>query len=256
MRFGFVYVLIVTVFISCKPSLNLIYFRDLKDLEYTTKIGNRTKPHIQSDDLLGITVSTLSPESNALFNNGVIQSTVKTALVSKDNNEGYLVDENGFINFPVLGLIQVGGLTKEEATQKLTSAIEKFVRKPIVNIRFIDFKISVIGEVNRPSNYTVPTEKINIFQAIALAGDLTPYGKRNNIAIIRENEGVRKVVRINLNNKEVLNSPYFYLQQNDVVYVEPNKSKAAQASLSRSNVQFGVSVALSILSILTVLVRI
>ncbi|WP_233507712.1 polysaccharide biosynthesis/export family protein [Adhaeribacter pallidiroseus] len=241
------------MFVSCKSSQDLVYLSNLKESEYSINIQNKVKPRIQPDDLLAITVSTLSPESNALFNSGVLQGAGKGVIASGEKNEGYLVDDNGFINFPVVGKIQLAGFTKEEATEKLTTEINKFVRKPIVNVRFLDFKISVIGEVNRPATYTVPTEKINLLQAIALAGDLTAYGKRENIALIREKEGVRSVVRVNLNNKDILNSPNFYLQQNDVVYVEPGKSKAVQTSLSRNNLQFGLSIGLSLISVLTVL---
>ena len=244
-------------FVSCKPSQNLVYFSDINESEYITKIQNRIKPRIQVDDMLGISVSTLSPESNALFNSGVLQKSspnAGTGAGSGNDNNSYLVDEKGLINFPVVGQIHLAGLTKEEATEKLAAAINKFVRKPIVNIRFLDFKISVIGEVNHPSTINVPTEKINILQALALAGDLTTYGKRDNVAIIREKEGVRSVVRVNLNNKEILNSPYFYLQQNDIMYVEPDRSKAVQTSLSRNNLQYGLSIGLSIISVLTVLV--
>lgn len=244
------------MFVSCKSSQNLIYFSDLKEAEYTTKVQNRTKPRIQADDLLAINVSTLSPESNALFNSGVLQKAgTNTVATSTSNNENYLVDENGFINFPVIGQIQLAGLTKEEATEKLTVAINKFVRKPIVNVRFVDFKISVIGEVSRPSTYTVSTEKINLLQALALAGDLTVNGKRENVALIREKEGVRSVIRLNLNNKDMLNSPYFYLQQNDIVYVEPDRSKAAQANLSRNNFRYGLSIGLSLISVIALLLR-
>lgn len=242
------------MFFSCKSNQNLIYFNDLKESEYKTKIESRSKPRIQADDMLAISVSTLSPESNALFNSGVLQAAGRNAGAGAGtaNDNGYLVDEKGFINFPVVGQIRLAGLTKEQAAEELTSAINKFVKKPIVNVRFIDFKISVIGEVNRPSTFTIATDKINILQALALAGDLTTNGKRENIALIREREGVRSVVRVNLNNKETLSSPYFYLQQNDIVYVEPDKAKTVQTSLARNNFQYALSIGLSIVSVLSI----
>ncbi|MDB5262703.1 MAG: sugar transporter, partial [Adhaeribacter sp.] len=241
------------LFVSCKPSQNLVYFSDITEAEYLTQIRNKIRPKIQTDDMLSITVSTLSPESNTLFNGGALGTTNSPVPASQDNDNGYLVDDNGAINFPVIGQIKLEGLTKEEAVEKLTTEIAKHVKKPIINIRFLNFKISVIGEVNKPSTYTIPTEKINLLQAIALAGDLTPYGKRDNIALIREKEGTRNVVKLNLNNKELLDSPYFYLQQNDIIYVEPDKARAAQTNISRSNLQFGISVGLSLISVLVIL---
>lgn len=248
--------MLVCLLSACTSSRNLVYFSDL-DNPGTGPIQNRANPKIQPDDVLSITVSSLSPESNALYNNGVLpQANLATGSMSAapgKANEGYLVDKDGFINFPVLGNVKLAGLTKEEATAKLTSEISRDVKKPIINIRFLNFKVTVIGEVSKPSTFTIPTENINILEALALAGDLTPYGKRENILVIREKDGVRTTTRINLNNKSTLDSPYYYLQQNDIVYVEPDKNKEAQISLTRANTQFAISVGLSALSVLTIL---
>src|SRR5690606_24935301 len=140
----------------------------------------------------------------------------------------------------------LGGLTIGEATEKLTRLIEKEAKNPIVNIKIINFKITVVGEVNGPSTFSVLTENINIIEAIGLAGDLTPFGKRENILLIRVKDGKRTTARLDLNNKEIFSSPYFYLQQNDIIYVEPVRARAEQASLARSN----ISIALSVVSFL------
>ncbi|WP_371415945.1 polysaccharide biosynthesis/export family protein [Pontibacter sp. SGAir0037] len=204
--------------------------------EYKEAINNRSESKIQPDDLLSITVTSLNAESNALFNRGVLLPTgaAATNLNLNQNNmqnqEGYLVDREGNISFPVLGSIKLGGLTKEQARAKLVAEISKHVKDPIINIRHMNFRVTVVGEVLRPSTFTIPTEKINILEALGMAGDMTPFGKRENVLIIREEEGARTMARLNLNNKEVLNSPYFYLQQNDVIYVEPDKKKEIQAS--------------------------
>lgn len=213
---------------SCSPKGNLVYFSDLSDTTaYTSQILNDIEPKIRVDDILGITVSTLNIESNALFNQGVTGtlSTDYMGNIKGTNSDGYLVDKNGYINYPVIGKIHVAGLTKEAATTVMRSKIAESVKDPIVNIRFLNFRISVIGEVLRPGSFIVPNEKINILEALGLAGDMTPFGRRENVLIIREVEGKRTMARLNLNEQTALNSPFFYLQQNDVVYVEPDKYK-------------------------------
>ena len=212
----------------CACSRNIAYFNDLNGTAYSEVIQNRPDPEIQPNDLLSITVSSLNPESNILFNNGVLQTIggASSAVATTRSNEGYLVDANGEINFPVLGSVTLGRLTKEQATAKMTLEIKKSVKNPIVNIRLLNFKITVIGEVSRPSTFTIPSDRISVIEAIGLAGDITAYGKRDNILIIREKYNTRSTFRINLESKEGFKSPVFYLQQNDVIYVEPIKTKA------------------------------
>jgi polysaccharide export outer membrane protein len=218
---------------ACSSTRSITYFTDLKGVESTnTTITNKIDPVIQPDDLLGISVNSLSSEANVLFNNGVIQSVGSTGSVAGKTSEGYLVDGKGAINFPVLGSINLGGLTKAQATAKMSTEIQKHVKNPIVNIRFLNFRVTVIGEVGNPTSLSVPTERINLVEALAQAGDITPLGKRDNVLIIRENNGIRSTMRANLNSKDVLNSPYFYLQQNDIVYVEPLKLKQLQGNSS------------------------
>jgi polysaccharide biosynthesis/export protein len=214
---------------------NLVYFSDLQGTSGNeTPIRNYAQPTIQPDDILSITVSSLNPESNVLFNNVILPTNSNTSgvIAATKGTEGYQVDKSGFINFPVIGKVLLAGLTKEQAIDKMTNEIKVHVKNPIVNIRFMNFKITVIGEVSQPSTFTVDTEKINVLEALGLAGDMTAYGRRENVLIIREQQGVRRTTRINLNNKDVLNSPYFYLQQNDIVYVEPsNREKKAEISV-------------------------
>ncbi len=225
------FVLMIFLGTSCAQR-NLVYFSDLSTgAAHEAPIKNYIQPTIQPDDILSVTVSSLNPESNVLFNNVILPATANNTnvIAATKVSEGYLVDKSGYINFPVIGKVLLTGLTKEQATDKLTSEIKAHVKNPIVNVRFLNFKITVIGEVNAPSTFTVETEKINVLEALGLAGDMTSFGKRENVLIIREQQGVRRATRINLNNKEVLNSPFFYLQQNDIVYVEPsNREKAAE----------------------------
>lgn len=230
---------------ACRPSQNLVYFSDLKS-EATTlpPITGSNEPRIQPNDLLGISLSSLNPESNVLFNSGVLlpAGAAGSATGLTKINEGYLVDKNGEINFPVMGKVALGGLTKTEATEKMTQLFTKYVKNPIVNILFLNFKVTVIGEVNHPATFTVPSERINILEALGLAGDMTAYGRRENVLLLRDKNGERSTIRLNLNNKEVLSSPYFYLQQNDVVYVEPNnRAKVAQVAAGNRHIPIVVA---------------
>ncbi|GAA4450621.1 polysaccharide biosynthesis/export family protein [Nibrella saemangeumensis] len=240
MKIRFLLYIAIIVLPACRPNRNLVYLNDLRgSAEYKTQIANNPPLQVQPDDLLRITINSLNPESSILFNNGVLAATssanpseattVNNAVTSKRENEGYLVDREGFINFPVLGRVKLSGLTMEEATQKMTAEVRKYVKNPIVEVRLLNFKVTVIGEVNQPTSIDVPRERINVLEALGLAGDMTPFGRRENVLIIREKEGIRTATRLNLNSKDVLQSPYFYLQQNDVVYVEPdNQARLAQ----------------------------
>lgn len=243
--------LLIILFSSCAHR-NLVYMSDLSEVSlYTETIENSNEPRIQPGDLMNITISSLNPESNMLFNNGILLTGMNTGGTGNTGSkmfDGYQVDKNGYINFPIIGKIHLEGLTKEEATVHVTSLLEHYIKKPIVDVRFINFKVTVIGEVNAPSTFTIPTDRINIIEALGYAGDMTPLGKRDNVMIIREVDGVRTVSKVNLNSKEILNSPYFYLQQNDIIYVQPDKARAAQASMTRNNISMG----LSIISVLTI----
>jgi polysaccharide export outer membrane protein len=242
---------------SCNATRNLVYLSDLKESkEYREEITNKNDPQIQPDDLLSITITSLSPESNILFNNGVMQPVGgnSSAIMTSRVPDGYLVDKTGNISFPVLGRVMLAGLTKEQATEKMTAEIKNHVKNPIINIRFLNFKITVVGEVNRPATFTIPTERISIIEALGMAGDMTSYGKRENVLIIREKNGERRATRVNLASKDILNSPDFYLQQNDIVYVEPIKAKALQngaSSFYTPLVTSAISIVLSLLIILT-----
>ena len=222
MKSNYIYFfLCVLLLCSCEPQRNLVYFSDESSSSKNLRIEQgEAVIKIQANDLLRISVSSLSIESNALFNSPSTQSS-------------YRVDNNGNVNFPVAGNIKLEGLDLEQAQIKIVKDLVKYVKDPIVNVAFLNFKITVIGEVNRPSSFTITDEKVNLLEALGMAGDMTAYGKRENVLIIRESKGQRTMARVNLNNKEVLNSPYFYLKQNDIVYVEPDPSKAL--SVSRSN---------------------
>lgn len=245
-------------FLSSCTKRNLTYLSDLPDQQiYSEHISNAPEHRIQPDDILSITVTSLNPESNALFNRGEIipvrgdgnykaDALSSATMLSKD---GYLVAKDGLITFPVLGKVQLSGLTRTEAKDKLTLRLEEFLRDPIVNVQFVNFRVTVIGEVKDPATFVITTDKITILEALGLAGDMTMYGKRENVLVIREEGGLRTVARLDLSSKEVFSSPYFYLQQNDVVYVEPDKLKQTQASTNTRKLAI-ITSSISILSFL------
>ena len=168
----------------------------------------------------------------------------------------YLVDNNGCIEFPVVGTLEVGGLTKSQCEKLIHDKIQRYMNaeeNPVVTVRMSNYKISVIGEVNRPGMFTVGNEKINIFEALAQAGDLTIYGMRERVKLIREDaKGHKDVFTLNLNDAEIINSPYYYLQQNDIVYVEPNKVKAQNSTVGQTTTLWfsATSILISLTSLL------
>jgi|SRR5690554_770338 len=247
------YLFCLLLLASCSKR-NLAYFSDLEGQDiYTEEVQKIASPKIKPDDVLEITVSSLNPEANSLFNIGTMPNVGNmgnASAYSATNNMGYLVDHEGYIEYPVLGRIRLGGLTKEEAQKKLREELSAFLKDPIINIRFQNYRITVIGEVNRPSTFIMPSEKTSVLTALGMAGDMTVYGKRDNVLIIREEDGVRTMTRINLNEKDVLNSPYFYLQQNDIVYVEPVRSKRPEYG---NNLRIA-SIIISTISVLTLAV--
>ena len=195
---------------------------------------------IMPKDLLTIVVSCPEePELAEPFNLTVstpVSNTGNKSLTSQPALQQYLVDNQGNIDFPVLGTIHVGGLTKGEAEQLVKDKLAtQFHRAPIVTVRMVNYKISVIGEVASPGTFTISNEKVNLFEALAMAGDMTIYGIRDNVKLIREdNAGKREIITLNLNDTDILQSPYYYLQQNDIVYVTPNKTKAKTSNISTS----------------------
>lgn len=219
----------IIVLNSCGSKKNIVYFQDLPrdTLESVTSIINNVDPKIQPGDLLDIKISTLDPATNALFNNGVLPSSenAETNMPAAAIKEGYLVDQYGSIVLPEIGKVMVGGLTKAEAKLIIEKEVARYAKNPIVSIKFLNFRITVMGEVNNPGTFNVATEKINVIEALALAGDMTPYGERDNILLFREENGNRVLTRLNFKTSELFNSPYFYLKQGDVLVIEGKKIK-------------------------------
>lgn len=244
---------------SCSSPKNVAYIQNSDSIDYS-RSEVLYDARIMPKDILTITVNTVNPEASAPFNLFVSSElSANRSIGAQRSLQTYLVDNKGCIEFPVIGTIKVGGLTKSACEKLIHDKIQRFMNaeeNPIVTVRMSNYKISVLGEVNRPGMFTVSNEKINIFEALAQAGDLTIYGVRDRVKLIRENEkGHKDVYTLNLNDAEIINSPYYYLQQNDVIYVEPNKVKAKNSAIGQSTTIW-ISIAGALVSLASLVVNI
>jgi polysaccharide export outer membrane protein len=233
--------LLAFVLSSCVNSRKAIYFNNIQD----TTLNNSTtniESVIQKSDLLNITVSSLNPEASMLFNtpNMATPLTVTSsgttaaggAAVGNQQLMGFLVNQEGYIKFPIVGQIHASGLTQKQLEDAIADTLSrrKLLVDPIVNVRFLNFRVTILGEVARPTTLNVANERISILEALGLAGDLTIYAKRDNVLLIRESGEKKIIKRIDLNSNDIFTSPYYYLKTNDIVYVEPRKEKIAGTS--------------------------
>ncbi|MFT5596099.1 MAG: polysaccharide export outer membrane protein [Flammeovirgaceae bacterium] len=203
---------------SCVSHEQVTYFNDLQELETgKLNIPNAPSAVLKKGDLVEVQISSISLETNAYF---------QTDQSSSDEGFGgnlYQIDESGFIHLPLLGKVKIAGLSKEEARSTIETALLEYVQKPSVNLRIADFKITVLGEVNTPGVYKIPAGEASVLEALGYAGDLTVFGVRENVLLIRDNGVEKSFHRLNLNDSSVLESEHFYLQNNDVIYVQPTK---------------------------------
>jgi len=229
------FIVILFLFSSCGSKRDIVYFQNADKIseELLSLSQKDFKTVIMPHDNLFITVAAANLQSVEVFNSTQFNRTANYSASTLDIL-GYLVDQKGNINFPLVGEIRVAGLTKSEATQLLRKEISTFVTDPVVNIRFLNYKISVIGEVNRPGVYTVTDEKISIPQAIALAGDLTIYGDRRNVQLIRMENNKKQILTFDLTTSDVFLSPDYYLLQNDILYIAPNSTKAGSSTYNQN----------------------
>ena len=217
---------------------------------------------IMPKDLLTITVNTTDPEAAAPFNL-TVQSSINaartTTLTQQPTLQQYLVNNEGNIDFPVLGTLHIGGLTKSEAEDLIREKLKPYLREtPIVTVRMTNYKISVLGEVAKPGTFTVSNEKVNVLEALTMAGDMTIWGVRNNVKLIREDAtGKREIIMLDLNDADIVTSPYYYLQQNDILYVTPNKTKSKNSDIGQSTTMWfsATSILVSIASLLVTIFR-
>lgn len=251
--------LVSLLFVSCGSVKNIAYLQNSEEIDFT-RSEYLYDARIMPKDILTITVNTVNPEAAEPFNLIVRPKLTANNTLTASGGGGslqtYLVDNKGFIDFPVIGAIEVGGLTKSMCEQLIHDKIKPYLNaaeNPVVTVRMSNYKISVLGEVNRPGMFTVGNEKINILEALAQAGDLTIYGVRDKVKLIREDaKGRKEIHTINLNDANIISSPYYYLQQNDIVYVEPNKVKARNSAVGQTTSLWfsGTSILVSLTSLL------
>jgi polysaccharide export outer membrane protein len=214
---------------SCVSPKSIIYFQGDEARYSSSVITDTYIPTIQKNDMLSIIVGSLSAEANEVFNSANRYSSTTNSYGSGGAASvqpfGYLVDAEGNIELPLIGKVKVEGLRTQEAADTLRKKLLVYLKEPSVTIRNINFKISVLGEVNRPAIYNIPDEKISLPEVLSLAGDLTIFGKRENVMIIREENGKREYIRVDLTSRKIFDSPYYYLHKNDVVYIEPVKAR-------------------------------
>jgi polysaccharide biosynthesis/export protein len=213
----------MVVMSSCGNTKKIQYLQGSIDLAKYGKV-NYNEPVIQVGDQLGITVFSKSAEASSLYNQPIVGGTTAATVA------GYTVDNNGNIMFQSLGNVTAKGLTRQQLGAAIAKKLDSVLTEPYCQVKFLNYKITVIGEVNRPSVYTVPSEKVSVLEAIGLAGDLTTFGRRDSILVIRETDVERKFGWIDIRQPEIFNSDYFYLQQNDVIVVHPTRAKAAAAN--------------------------
>ena len=239
---------------SCNTYRKINYLQDVVPDE-AERIAINKGILIQPKDMISIVVSSRNPELALMFNLPVISYQAGSESVSGQGSQrllGYVVDNDGNIDFPVLGLIHAAGLTRWELANEIKSKIVgmNYIKDPVVTVEFMNFKISVMGEVTSPGTYNIEGDKITLLQALSLAKDLTIFGRRDNVSVIREQDGERIVYQVDLRSASLFDSPAYYLQQNDIVYVEPNKVRAGQSTINENNIK-SVSLWVSIGSFLT-----
>lgn len=254
--------LAVVLLASCGSVKNVAYLQNSDEVS-TSNSNFLYDARIMPKDILTITVSTINPDAATPFNLTVPTpfNTQTRSSYSQPALQRYLVDNNGCIDFPVLGRLEVGGLTKSMCEKMIHDKIMPYLNaseNPVVTVNMANYKISVLGEVNRPGMFNVSNEKINIFEALAQAGDLTIYGVREKVKLIREYDNGRKeIYTVNLNDANLISSPYYYLQQNDIIYVEPNTVKARNSSIGQSTTLWftATSILISVASLIVNILR-
>lgn len=247
---------VIGMLCSCSSTKNISYFQDMKPGISELRVAASQEIKIQPEDKISIIVNSRDPQLANLFNLPAVTRTIGQSSQSGGSSQGmsgYTVDADGNIDFPVLGTIYVAGKSRNEIASEIKESLilKNLVKDPIVTVEYMNLTVTVMGEVNRPGKYDIDKDKITVLDALGMAGDLTIYGQRENISVLREEDGVQKIYNINLcSGKQLYSSPVYFLQQNDVVYVEPNDVKARQSTVNGNNVR-STSFWLSLASFLT-----
>jgi polysaccharide export outer membrane protein len=258
MRGILVIISVIILLYSCTTSKQMVYINDLMSDSLQENHFNKSKLAfeypIQKNDLLWITVGGPNNADLPALNSASGIMMQGGAAISNQGSQvfGYLVEADGTIKFPYVGRLKVEGLTRIELEEKLISLLVQYTSKPVVNVRYLNYKVTVMGEVARPGAFSIPNERISILEAIGMAGDLTVMGKRESVLVVREVNGERTFGRVNLLSKDLFSSPYYYLRTNDVVYIEPAPAKF----FARERLPQFISLAAGSLSLLAIILTI
>ena len=246
-------VLTILSTISCTHKKNMIYFQGKLGNAEMNKSNN---PLLKSDDLLSITVLGIDEQAIKPFNLPLANNNQNNGGYAQGapSPTGYLIDSEGNIDFPVIGKIKLSGLTRSAAIDILKEQLKPYLNNPTILIRILNYKITVLGEVRNPGTFTIPNERITLLEAIGIAGDLQITGVRKNVLVIRDSDGKKTETRVDLTTNELFSSPVYYLQQNDVVYVEPNRAKVNSSVVNTANVSLVISV-ISLFITMAVLIK-
>nr|WP_067063859.1 polysaccharide biosynthesis/export family protein [Mucilaginibacter sp. L294] len=237
----FLFFTALVILTFCADQKRIVYFQKALNQSDTINVARQYVPNIQPGDILSIYVSSLNPAASSFFNpynsSGAAigadnTTTGAVAPLTQPTANGFLVDAGGIIELPLIGAVKVGGLTTVQVRDTIKNSLKIYLKEPTVNVRFLNYKISIMGEVARPSVYIIPNEKVTLPEALSMAGDLTIYAKRENVLIVRDNNGKKEFGRVNLNTREIFTSPYYYLHSGDLVYVEQGKGKASQNDIT------------------------
>jgi len=240
---------VVTLLFSCASNKDILY---LQGTPQNAAVASTYDPVLQPADELMIVISAENPELAVPYNLNSVSIETNSGLQSDQSGIlTYLISKDGTVDMPMLGSVKLAGLTRMEAIQKINGLLVNHIKNPTVNLRLLNFKVSVIGEVAKPGTLIVQNERVTILEALSFAGDLTIYGKRNSIMVIREVNGVKTINTIDLTSSDLINSPYYFLAQNDVVYVEPNKTKVNSSVIGPN-----IAVVLSSVSLLIAILAI
>ncbi|MNK00933.1 Polysaccharide biosynthesis/export protein [compost metagenome] len=243
--------IVVSILSSCSSREKIVYFQNISEMNNENIV--KYEPKLKPDDLLMIIVSAPDSEAAAPFNLPAVGVSGTNGGVDMVNPQlryqTYLINNDGDIQFPVIGNLKLGGLTRSEALTKLNAELKKYINNPVVNMRILNYKVSVFGEVARPGTFEIATERITLPEALSRAGDMSIYGNRHNILVIREIDGKKTHNFVDITKADFINSPFYYLSQNDLVYVEPNKTK-----INSSVVGPNTSVIISSVSLLITLI--
>lgn len=251
-----VLIFLISGVVGCKTHKKLVYFQNGISESDSLSYKTQYTPVLKKDDLISIAVTADDPATALPFN--LDQKSLNPNLnngytMGNQERQGYLIDENGTINFPVLGPLQLDGLKRTEAVKLLEDSLNNYLSNPIVNVQILNYKVTVLGDVQRPGTFKVPNERITVLEAIGLAGDLNITGNRTNVKVVRDNDGQKTEHNLDLTSSSVFSSPAYYLQQNDVVYVEPNMAQRNNSTVWKTSGSIFISTVALIITTINVL---